>query len=203
MLTVDDYAKYRTAHRDGMTIRQIARTFHSLAPHGPRGRWPPPSPSPTPAPSRRPAPVLGPFHRDHRPDPRRRRATPRPSSGTPPPRSSAASATSTATPAATPRSAATSLKHRRRHRETFIPLAHLPGQRLEADFGHIHVDFPDGRRLVPFLVDRLGLLQRPLRPGPAHRAHRGHPRRHGRAPSSSSAACPARSGGTTPGPSPR
>jgi transposase len=44
------------------------------------------------------------------------------------------------------------LTHRRRHRETFIPLAHPPGQRLEADFGHIHVDFPDGRRLIPFLV---------------------------------------------------
>ena len=44
------------------------------------------------------------------------------------------------------------LKHRRRHRETFIPLGHLPGHRLEADFGHIHVDFPDGRRPVPFLV---------------------------------------------------
>src|SRR3954452_24920 len=44
------------------------------------------------------------------------------------------------------------LKHRRRHRETFIPLGHLPGQRLEADFGHIHVDFPDGRKPVPFLV---------------------------------------------------
>ena len=40
----------------------------------------------------------------------------------------------------------------RREQETFIPLGHLPGQRLEADFGHIHVDFPDGRRLVPFLV---------------------------------------------------
>jgi transposase len=44
------------------------------------------------------------------------------------------------------------LKHRRRHRETFIPLGHLPGRRLEADFGHIHVDFPDGRKPVPFLV---------------------------------------------------
>jgi transposase len=43
-------------------------------------------------------------------------------------------------------------KHRRHHRETFIPLGHLPGQRLEADFGHIYVDFPDGRRLVPFLA---------------------------------------------------
>ena len=44
------------------------------------------------------------------------------------------------------------LKHRRRDQETFIPLGHLPGRRLEADFGHIHVDFPDGQRLVPFLV---------------------------------------------------
>ena len=43
-------------------------------------------------------------------------------------------------------------KHRRDRRETFIPLAHDPGQRLEADFGHIHVDFPDGRRQVPVLV---------------------------------------------------
>src|ERR1700704_6296574 len=44
------------------------------------------------------------------------------------------------------------LKHRRRYRETFIPLGHLPGHRLEADFGHIHVDFPEGRKPVPFLV---------------------------------------------------
>ena len=44
------------------------------------------------------------------------------------------------------------LKHRHTKEETFIPLGHLPGERLEADFGHIHVDFPDGRRLVPFLV---------------------------------------------------
>ena len=44
------------------------------------------------------------------------------------------------------------LKHRHAKKETFIPLGHLPGERLEADFGHIHVDFPDGRRLVPFLV---------------------------------------------------
>src|SRR5271157_5875072 len=44
------------------------------------------------------------------------------------------------------------LKHRRREKETFIPLGHLPGQRLEADFGHIAVDFPEGRRQIPFLV---------------------------------------------------
>jgi transposase len=37
-------------------------------------------------------------------------------------------------------------------RETFIPLDHDPGQRLEAYFGHIHVDFPEGRRQVPVLL---------------------------------------------------
>jgi transposase len=40
----------------------------------------------------------------------------------------------------------------RTQRETFIPLDHDPGQRLECDFGHIHVDFPAGRRLVPVLI---------------------------------------------------
>jgi transposase len=44
------------------------------------------------------------------------------------------------------------VRHRRDHRETFIPLTHDPGQRLEADFGHIHVDFPHGRQAVPVLV---------------------------------------------------
>jgi transposase len=43
-------------------------------------------------------------------------------------------------------------KHQLRHRETFIPLGHLPGERLEADFGHIYVDFPEGRRQTPFLA---------------------------------------------------
>jgi transposase len=45
------------------------------------------------------------------------------------------------------------LKQRRLgSRETFIPLDHAPGHRLEADFGHIYVDFPEGRRQVPVLV---------------------------------------------------
>ena len=38
MLTVEDYAKVRRAHRDGMGIREIARTLHHLAPHG-KGTW--------------------------------------------------------------------------------------------------------------------------------------------------------------------
>ncbi len=70
-------------------------------------------------------------------------------------------------------------KQRRDHRETFIPLAHDPGQRLECDFGHIHVDFPDGRRLVPVLVAAWGYSNYSFAQGHAQRAHRGHPRRHG------------------------
>ena len=79
-------------------------------------------------------------------------STPRPSNGTPPCSSSAACATSTPTPGGYDQVRRYVGQHRRDHRETFIPLAHDPGQRLECDFGHIHVDFPDGRRLVPVLV---------------------------------------------------
>ena len=43
-------------------------------------------------------------------------------------------------------------QHRLDRKETFIPLDHPPGHRAEADFGHIYVDFPDGRRQVPVLV---------------------------------------------------
>lgn len=41
---------------------------------------------------------------------------------------------------------------RTRERETHLLLDHPPGGRVECDFGHIHVDFPDGRRLVPVLL---------------------------------------------------
>jgi transposase len=37
-------------------------------------------------------------------------------------------------------------------RETFIPLEHPLGHRLEADFGHIYVDFPELRRQIPVLI---------------------------------------------------
>lgn len=43
-------------------------------------------------------------------------------------------------------------QRRRRQRETFLPLVTSPGQRAEADFGHIWVDFPEGRRQVPVLL---------------------------------------------------
>jgi len=41
---------------------------------------------------------------------------------------------------------------KRQKKETFIPLDHPPGHRMEADFGQIYVDFPDGRRAVSVLV---------------------------------------------------
>ena len=43
-------------------------------------------------------------------------------------------------------------KTKRQHVETFIPLTRDPGQRLEADFGHIYVDFPEGRKQVAVLM---------------------------------------------------
>ncbi len=150
MLTVDDYGAIRRARRDGKSIRQIAGEFeHSR--NTIRKILKQAEPNPFPATRDRFAPLLGPVQEvidqvliDDETAPPKQRHT------------------------------AAQLfrrlrdehaycggyaqvrrylqKHRRRHRETFIPLAHLPGQRLEADFGHIHVDFPEGRRLVPFLV---------------------------------------------------
>ena len=60
MRTVDDYAKYRTAHRDGMTIRQIARSFH-VSRRTVREALAAPEPKPYTRTKPPPAPVLGPF----------------------------------------------------------------------------------------------------------------------------------------------
>src|SRR3954466_1121118 len=60
MLTVDDYAKYRTAHRDGMTIRQIARSFH-VSRRKVRDALTAPEPKPYTRTKPPPTPVLGPF----------------------------------------------------------------------------------------------------------------------------------------------
>ena len=150
MLTVDDYAKFRTAHRDGMTIRQIARFFH-VSRRKVRDALASPEPTPYTRTKPPPAPVLGPFTaiidqilRDDREAPPKQRHT-------------AAQIfrrlqDEHGYPGAYPSVRRYVAAHRQKSRPTFIPLAHPPGLRLEADFGHIHVDFPDGRRLVPFLV---------------------------------------------------
>jgi transposase len=150
VVTVDDYGAIRRARRDGMTIREIARQFrhsrktirHALT-HA--------EPHPEPLTRNRPAPKLGPFQSvidqilvDDETAPPKQRHT-------------AAQVFRRLRDEHGYRGVYIQVqryvrKHRPRHRETFIPLGHLPGQRLEADFGHIHVDFPDGRRLVPFLV---------------------------------------------------
>jgi transposase len=150
MRTVDDYAKYRTAHRDGMTIRQIARTFH-VSRRTVREALASPEPKPYTRTQPPPAPVLGPFTaiidqvlHDDRDAPPKQRHT-------------AAQLfrrlqDEHGFPGSYPTVRRYVAAHRRHSTPTFIPLAHPPGSRLEADFGHIHVDFPDGRRLVPFLV---------------------------------------------------
>jgi transposase len=150
VVTVDDYGAIRRARRDGLSIRQIARQFghsrrivrHALV-HA--------DPHPEPLTRDRSAPKLGPFQAaidqilvDDQTAPLKQRHTAaqiyrriRGEQGY---------------DGGYAQVQRYLRKHRRRYEETFIPLGHLPGQRLEADFGHIHVDFPDGRRLVPFLV---------------------------------------------------
>jgi transposase len=150
MRTVDDYAKFRTAHRDGMTIRQIARSFH-VSRRKVREALAHPEPRPYTRTQPPPAPVLGPFTaiidrilRDDRDAPPKQRHT-------------AAQLFRRLQDehdflGSYPTVRRYVAAHRRTSSPTFIPLAHPPGHRLEADFGHIHVDFPDGRRLVPVLV---------------------------------------------------
>ena len=150
VVTVDDYGTIRRAHRDGMSIRQIARQFghsrrvvrHALE-HA--------DPHPEPLIRNRFAAKLGPFQAiidqiliDDQSAPPKQRHT-------------AAQVHRRLRdeheyPGGYAQVQRYLRKHRHRREETFIPLGHLAGQRLEADFGHIYVDFPDGRRLVPFLV---------------------------------------------------
>ena len=148
MLTVDDSGAIRRARRDGESIRRIAREF-GLSRIAVRKALK--NPEPIAEVRDRPAPALGPVQAaidriraadesappKQRPtaaqDDRRLRDESGYRGGSAPVRRSVR-------------------RHRRRRQATFIPPGHPPGQRLAADFGHIHVDFPDGRRLVPFLV---------------------------------------------------
>lgn len=150
MLTVDDYGAIRRARRDGMSIRQIARTFHHTR-RKIRQVLADPEPRTYTRTINRPAPVLGPLHPvidqilsdDEEAPPKQRHTASQVFRRLRDEHSYAGGYAQVQR----------YLRRRRvRHQETFIPLGHLPGRRLEADFGHIHVDFPDGRRLVSFLV---------------------------------------------------
>lgn len=150
MLTVDDYGQIRRAGRDGLSIRAAARTFHharrtireALASPEPKGYTRTKDP---------PAPKFGAFKplieevfkADEQAPPKQRH---------------------------TAAQLFRILQHRhgylggydqvrryvgqrrRDRRETFIPLVHDPGERLECDFGHIYVDFPEGRKAVPVFL---------------------------------------------------
>jgi len=150
VLTVDDYGAIRRAHCDGMTIRGIARTFHHSR-YKVRQILEQSEPTPRLQTRNRLVPVLGPFQvtidqilADDQNAPPKQRHTAmqvfrrlRDEHGY---------------RGCYGQVQRYLLKHQRRDKETFIPLGHLPGERLEADFGHIHVEFPEGRRQVPFLV---------------------------------------------------
>lgn len=150
MLRVDQYAEIRRAHRDGMSIREIARRFRRSKR---TVRKVLSNAEPTPYARRKPTacPKLDPFKRridailaaDEQ-APRKQRHT-------------AAQVYRRLVEEEGYRGSYDQVRRyirgkRRRERETFIPLTHEPGVRAEADFGHIAVDFPDGRRQVPVLL---------------------------------------------------
>jgi transposase len=147
---VDDYGAIRRARRDGQSIRQIAREFqHSR--NTIRKILKQAQPHPLPSTRERCAPRLGPVQPVIDQILRADEAAP------PKQRHTAAQVFRRLRAEQGYRGGYAQVQryvrqHRRSHQETFIPLGHLPGRRLEADFGHIHVDFPEGRRLVPFLV---------------------------------------------------
>lgn len=150
MLTVDQNARIRQLRRDGLTIRQIADQLH----HSPKTilkaleNPEPGSTRPRPA---QPTPVFGPFQpfvdeilAADETAPRKQRHT-----------ASQIYRRLVAEKGYTGQYDQIRRYLRRQRldrRETFIPLDHAPGQRCEADFGHIYADFPEGRRQVPVLI---------------------------------------------------
>jgi transposase len=151
MLKVDVYAKIRRAHRDGMSIREIARRFrHSRKsirkalgssepqPYSRREGWPAPKFT-----AELKAVVDQILEADESAPPKQRHWGTRIferlrdehgySGGYDQVRRYVQN-------------------RRRQKREIFLPLSQEPGRRAECDFGHIAVDFPNGRRKVAVLL---------------------------------------------------
>jgi transposase len=150
MLTVDDFAQVREARRDGASIRELARRFRR-SPKTILKVLSNAQPKPYTLTKPRPAPVFDAVRSivdeilaQDQNAPTKQRHT----------------ATQIFRRLVAEHNYTGSYHPIQRHlqqrrldrRETFIPLDHAPGQRLEADFGHIYADFPDGRRQVPVLV---------------------------------------------------
>ncbi len=149
MLRVEEYARIRLAHRDGMSIRELARQFH-------HSRYKIREILENSAPdayvrTQAHQPKLTPLFRgqideileEDKSCPRKQRHT--------------AVAIHRRLEADGYQGGYDQVRryvkeHRLTDQETFIPLSHEAGQRAEADFGKIHVDFPDGRRRVSVLL---------------------------------------------------
>jgi len=150
MRTVDDFATIRRLHREGLSVRTIARQL-GVGRDTVRKALVTPEPKPYTLAEPRPAPVFGAFRtvvdeiltHDRTAPPKQRHT---------------ASQIFRRLVAEHDYAGGYDqvrryLQHLRRdRRETFLPLEHAPGHRLEADFGHIYADFPDDRRQVPVLV---------------------------------------------------
>jgi transposase len=150
MLTVDLYAQIRLAHRDGLGIRALARKF-CCSRQAVRKALMHAEPPPFQRPQQRHAPKLGPFKSiidqiladdDKAPPKQRHYAT----------QLHQRLVQEYGYPGGYDQVRRYVQAYRRAQQETFIPLSHAPGARVECDFGHIHVDFPDGRRSVPVLL---------------------------------------------------
>jgi transposase len=150
MRTVDDFARIRQLHREGLSARQIARQLR-VGRDTIRKALDNPEPKPYTLARPRPATVFGPMQAAvdeilaaDGTAPRKQRHT----------------AMQIYRRLVAEHGYAGSYDPIRRYlkarrldrRETFVPLDHRPGVRAEADFGHIAVDFPDGRRQVPVLI---------------------------------------------------
>ncbi|MFQ6036734.1 MAG: hypothetical protein ACE5NM_12925 [Sedimentisphaerales bacterium] len=135
---MEDYVKIRTAKRDGMSIRSICRTYHHSH-HTVNKALNNPEPVPYTRTKQPRAPVLGPFMHiidqilfdDDQSGPRKQRHK-------------ASKIYRRLRDEHGYRGGYDQVRRyvkklRKSRRETFIPLVHDPGQRLEADFGHIHM----------------------------------------------------------------
>jgi transposase len=150
MVSMDQYLRIRLAHREGMGVNQLAQTFHHSKrkirqilneeqpkPYSPRHPGGPSVLDPF-------KPVIDAILKADETAPRKQRHTAakifrrlRDEHGY---------------GGGAERVRLYVCSQRQRHVETFIPLDHDPGQRVEADFGHIWVDFPEGRRQTPVLL---------------------------------------------------
>ena len=150
MLKVEDYGRIRRAHRDGMSIREIARTFgHSRRKI--REALAQAEPRPYTLSLPRPRRVLTDVHQQWIgailvEDEQASQATSHRS----------ATLSAAAGRRAVRRQLRPGAKVRGRDAgaaaQTFLPLSYEPGQRAESDFGQIWVDFPEGRHQVPILL---------------------------------------------------